>query len=90
MKFEWDSVKNAGNIEKHGICFEDAAVVFLDMNAVIIPDNRFDYQEERFIITGAITGRVHVVAYCERANDVIRIISARKANRREQKRYANS
>lgn len=90
MEFEWDSVKNATNIKKHGISFEDAVNVFLDIHAHIVPDDRFDYQEDRFIITGEIVGRVHVVAYCERENDVIRIISARKANRREQKRYANS
>ncbi|NRA88228.1 MAG: BrnT family toxin [Rhizobiales bacterium] len=90
MEFEWDSLKDQGNIKKHGISFDDAMQVFNDIHAIIIPDDRFDYQEDRFIITGEIMGRIHVVAYCERENNITRIISARKATRREVKRYANS
>lgn len=89
MNYEWDSHKNQSNVEKHGISFENATLVFLDLNARIITDTRFDYQEERFIILGEIVNRVHVVAYCERGNGVIRVISARKANKREQRIYAN-
>lgn len=88
MQFEWDSDKANLNAEKHGIRFELAALVFLDEDRLTAVDDRFDYGEERFITMGHIENRLHVVVYVE-TEDIIRIISARKANRREQERYAN-
>ncbi|MFV1563936.1 MULTISPECIES: BrnT family toxin [unclassified Phaeobacter] len=89
MQFEWDSDKAALNARKHGISFELAALVFLDDDRLIALDDRFDYGEERMITMGHIENRLHVVVYTE-TEDTIRIISARKANKREQERYANS
>ncbi len=90
MKFEWDSEKNAENIKERGLSFSTATAVFTDSQRLTWQDTRKDYPEERFITIGKIDSRVHVVAFCERHGDTIRIISARKANRREQKRYAES
>ena len=88
MKFDWDDDKAAINLIRHNITFEMAALVFLDESRLIAHDNRFDYGEERMITMGHIDNRLHVIVYTER-EDVIRIISARKANKREQERYGN-
>jgi len=89
MHFEWDSDKAALNAEKHGIRFESAVLVFLDSARLIAVDDRFDYGEERLITMGHIERRLHVVVYTVTGAS-IRIISARKANKREQDRYADS
>ena len=88
MQFEWDSDKAAANISRHGVSFELAMLVFLDNGRLIKLDERFDYGEERIITMGHVNNRLHVVVYTQ-TNDTIRIISARKANKRERKRYAN-
>ena len=88
MKFDWDDDKAAINISKHNIAFDLAALVFLDENRLTACDNRFGYGEERMITMGQIDNRLHVIVYTEREG-VIRIISARKANKREQERYGN-
>ena len=88
MQFEWDSDKAAANVSRHGVSFELAMLVFLDNGRLIKLDERFDYGEERIITMGHVNNRLHVVVYTQ-TNDTIRIISARKANRRELKRYAN-
>ena len=85
MDFEWDPAKNEANIEKHGIDFADAVTVFDDLNAVTIDDP--DYDEQRFItIAMDAFGRILVVTYTWRG-DIIRLISARKATKRECKQY---
>lgn len=89
MEFEWDTAKEAENLKIGRLSFEKAALIFLDPHRLTIQDTRTDYGEERFITLGEIESRVHVVVYCERRGNIIRIISARKANRREQKRYEN-
>ena len=90
MKFEWDHAKAEKNREKHGIRFEVAAKVFLDPERVTVPDRRFDYGEERFITLGRIDDRLYVVVFAEKAmTATIRIISARKANARERRRYGD-
>ncbi len=89
MKFEWDAKKAQTNLEKHGIDFEFATAIFLDPDRVVFEDDRFDYQENRFITFGTIAGRQHVVVYTEKKT-VTRIISARKANKRERKYHENS
>lgn len=88
MQFEWDSDKAAANVSRHGVSFELAMLVFLDNGRLIKLDERFDYGEERIITMGHVNNRLHVVVYTQ-TNDTIRIISARKANKRERKRYAN-
>ena len=85
MSFEWDPNKAITNIEKHGIDFADAVTVFDDLNAVTIDDP--DYDEQRFItIAMDAFGRILAVAYTWRG-DIIRLISARKAKKRERKQY---
>lgn len=86
MKFEWDENKNQANIQKHGLDFEMAKVLF-ENDLLVIPDLRNDYNEPRFIGYGKIDGRLVVVVFTERLPDIIRIISFRKANDREQKIY---
>jgi hypothetical protein len=85
MTYQWDTDKAAANLRKHGIDFADAISVFSDDLAITIPDERFD--EERFITIGIDAfSRVLVVVYTWRSNE-IRLISARKATRRERKQY---
>jgi uncharacterized protein len=85
MSYQWDRNKAATNFNKHGIDFADAVAVFSDDLALTVNDERFD--EERFITIGVdIFGRVLVVVYTLRAND-IRLILARKATRPERTQY---
>jgi uncharacterized DUF497 family protein len=86
MTYEWNTAKGAVNIRKHGVAFADAIGVFDDENALVIEDN--DHEEERFIIIGmGFTLSVLLVIYTYRHNDIIRIISARKATHNERKSY---
>ncbi len=85
MEFEWDENKRQINIEKHGIDFVDALRIF-DYDTVILEDNRFNYGEQRWIALGLLNGRIIVVVYTE-INEIIRIISARKGTKNEQKIY---
>ena len=89
LAFDWNKEKSALNQRKHGISFEEAQTVFLDENALIIHDPDHSDDEDRFILLGlSIKLRVLVVCHCYRqSNDVIRIISARKASGKEQKQY---
>ena len=89
VRFEWDELKNQINIRKHGIDFRDAVDVF-DHPVLTAIDQREDYGEERWIALGWMAAIVGVVVYVERNADVIRIISARKATKREVKRYKYS
>ncbi len=86
MLFEWDDRKAARNFVKHGVPFEYAARVFLDPHRLESRDTRRDYGEERYIALGRIEARLFAVAYTPRGT-VIRLISARKANDREQGKY---
>jgi len=86
MEFEWDEGKAARNLAKHGVPFPYAARVFLDPHRSDGEDSRRDYSEERRLTLGVIEGRVFAVAYVWREK-VVRLISARKANEREQKKY---
>ena len=83
--FIWDEKKNAANKAKHGIEF-DSVYEFSWKNAAFLPDNRKDYGEERQRGLGLIDGRLHVVVYVVR-NEDIRIISLRRANKREERLY---
>lgn len=84
--FEWDEVKAEDNYAKHGVAFELATRVFEDPFAIEFLDDRGDYGEERFVIIGLVDAQVLYVAYTER-DDAIRIISARRATKHEQKAY---
>jgi len=86
MEFEFDAEKQVENLRKHGIDLRDAAYIFLDVHRLDAADSRKDYGEERRLAIGCVEDRIWVVVYTRRA-DAIRLISARKANEREQKRY---
>jgi hypothetical protein len=87
--FEWDSVKAAANLRKHKVSFEDAQTVFSDERARLIDDPDHPEDEERFLLLGLSSSlRLLVVAHCYRSTDnVIRIISARKATADEARHY---
>ena len=85
MKYEWDEAKNRKNIAKHGLSLEDAEQVFAGP-CVTFEDDRFDYGEERLITLGLLAGQPVIIAHSQR-DEGTRIISIRKANRREQKIY---
>ena len=87
--FEWDDKKNASNKRKHGVSFEDAQTVFFDENAIEFDDPDHSIQEKRFILLGLSQSlKVLVVCHCYRSEESeIRIISARKATKKEQGVY---
>lgn len=89
MRLTWDKRKNSGNRKKHGVSFEEAETVFYDENARLIHDPDHSIDEDRFILLGlSVRLRVLVVCHCYRQGDaMIRISSARKATKKEQKRY---
>jgi uncharacterized DUF497 family protein len=86
LKFEWDEPKNRANLRKHGFDLCDAVPMF-DGPMLAQADTREDYGEERWIGIGVTHGRVAVVAFAERNEGCIRIISLRKANRHECKLF---
>ena len=86
MEFEWDPVKASANVEKHGVDFDTAAEIFDDPDLFVVIDSR-TYGERRYQAIGASRGVIVFVAYAMRDN-VCRIISARRASRRERAAYA--
>jgi uncharacterized protein len=89
LKFEWDTAKAVSNKKKHKITFDEAKTVFFDENAIVIHDPEHSEDEERFVILGISTvAHILVVCHCFRQKDsVIRIISARKATKKESMQY---
>lgn len=87
FEFEWDAAKAATNIAKHGVSFEEAVAVFADPRRRTFVDDRSDYGERRSMTVGRIRGREYSVVHTQR-DGAIRIISARKANPRERRYYA--
>jgi uncharacterized DUF497 family protein len=91
MVFEWDPEKAAANLAKHGVSFGEAATIFADANALDGPDLRHSADEARFLRLGrSALGNVVIVAYTFRSSrngETIRIISARKASRKERAAY---
>lgn len=89
LAFDWDDGKDISNQKKHGISFEEAETVFLDEDALLIHDPDHSGEEDRFVLLGlSAKFRMLVVNHCYRKNDeVIRVISARKATRMERKQY---
>ena len=91
MRFAWDEAKARDNLGKHGVSFEEAATVFADENARLKHDPEHSQSEDRFILLGySVNMRMLVVCHVYRENDeVIRLISARKATRNEQRQYGS-
>jgi len=89
LRIEWDPRKAAGNLEKHGVSFTEAASAFSDEQGRLIPDPDHSADEDRFVLLGMSRAlRVLVVCHCYRGpSSVIRIISARRANRLERAQY---
>jgi hypothetical protein len=89
LSFEWDGRKAAANLRKHKVSFEDAQTVFSDERALLIDDPDHSEDEERFVLLGLSHSlRLLVVVHCYRAEgNVIRIISARKADADERSLY---
>ena len=86
MLFEWDERKSEATREKRGFGFEEVTPVFLDPDYCSFVDDRENYGEKRWTVFGLIENRLFAVTYTLRG-ETIRIISARKANARERKRY---
>ncbi|MGH8654826.1 MAG: BrnT family toxin [Gammaproteobacteria bacterium] len=85
MIFKWDEAKRLANIRKHGIDFVECESIF-DNFTVTVEDDRFDYGEQRFVTFGLLEGRVVSVVHTE-TPEAIRIVSIRKASKREQALY---
>ncbi len=87
MEFEWDQNKAIANLQKHRVSFSEAATVFRDPLSITFPDPDHSIYESRFITIGLSTGgKVIILSHTDRG-DNIRIISARKATRKEQRFY---
>ena len=86
VKFEWDDEKNRINIRKHRIDFADVPPMF-DGPMVVSLDTRRNYGEERMIGIGLLRNGAVVVVFVEKRNDIIRLISARKAERHEIEKF---
>ena len=89
LVFEWDPQKARSNLARHGVSFDEAQSIFLDENAIRYFDPDHSPDEDRFLMLGiSFKLRVLVVCHCYRVDDfMIRIISARKANRKETANY---
>lgn len=88
IRFEWDEKKNKKNRDKHGVWFEEAQQSFDDPEGIRYYDSVHSADEDRFILIGRNTfGRLLVIVFCERKHGIIRIISSRKATKKELKIY---
>lgn len=89
IAFEWELAKDRANQRKHGVAFDEAQTVFFDDHALLLDDPDHSEAEDRFVILGLSSRlRVLLVCHCYRAKDnVIRIISARRADRHERHDY---
>ena len=89
IEFEWDARKDAANQRKHGVSFQEASAAFSDEHGLLMEDPEHSDEEDRFVLLGMSHRlRLLVVCHCFRKSDeVIRIISARKADRPERQAY---
>ena len=89
IRFDWDEGKNRLNQNKHGVSFEEAQTVFFDESAIEFPDPDHSEEEDRFLLLGrSFLLRVLLVCHCYRESEsVIRVISVRKATRKEKEMY---
>lgn len=88
MDLEWDETKRQWTLETRGMDFADVAFFEFD-TAHTVADNRTDYGEVRHVSTGYLHGRLCVLCWTKREPQVVRVISLRKANDREQNKYAD-
>ncbi|KAA9130524.1 BrnT family toxin [Marinihelvus fidelis] len=86
VKFEWDQAKQRTNFRKHGVDFRDCVSILDDPRSITLIDNRFPYNEYRFKTFGRLHNQLIVIAFAD-CDDTVRIISARKAHKHEQKEY---
>lgn len=86
MKFEWDENKRRTNLQKHHLDFRDAPLVFND-DAFVIEDPHDDYGETRYLLQGLLQQQVIIISFAVRNDEIIRIISMRKASKQEQVSY---
>ncbi len=89
MEFEWDENKNTACFERRGFDFAYAVRLFLDSQRIVSQDRRRDYGEDRYRLLGTVDGRAYVVVNTVRGS-AIRIISARRANRKEVTDYEHN
>ncbi len=91
LRFTWDPGKAQANEQKHGVSFEEATTVFVDEEALLIEDPEHSIDEDRFLLLGLSSQiRLLTVCHCVRENEsLVRLISARKATKREQKHYVS-
>lgn len=89
LRFNWDESKNRANKRKHGISFEEARTAFYDAKAAVYYDPDHSDEEDRFLLLGMSASlRILVVCHCYReSEETVRIISARRADRREEENY---
>jgi len=89
IRFEWDPAKSAANQKKHRVSFDEASTAFLDENGLRIEDPDHSEDEDRFVLLGLSSSlRLLLVCHCYRAKGgIIRIISARRADRQEKQEY---
>ncbi len=89
LYFDWSEAKNKANVRKHGVSFEEAKSVFFDEYALLIADPDHSENEDRFVLLGLSAKlRLLLVCHCFEANDgLVRVISCRKANRKEMSLY---
>ncbi len=92
ISFQWDPKKAEANWRKHKVSFEQARDAFKDLQALDVPDDKDDYGEDRSNLTGMVEGRLLVITYTHQTDanngdEIIRIISARKAERSEARKY---
>jgi hypothetical protein len=91
LRFQWNERKAMDNRRKHGVSFEEAQTVFFDDNALLRPDEDHSANEDRFVLPGLSARlRTLIVCHCYRqGNQIIRLISARRANASERRQYAD-
>ena len=91
IEFEWDQKKAKSNEKKHGVSFSEASTIFGDPLELTVEDPEHSSGEYRFLSIGrSISGNMLVVSYTEREQNLIRIISARKATKKELKHYGQN
>ncbi len=87
MDFEWDEEKRADNMAKHRVDFTDVLPAFEDEYCIVKEDTRYSYIERRYNVVGKVGGDIVNVTFTYRGADIVRIISARPAHRKERKEY---
>jgi len=88
MRFEWDRAKNEANQAKHGLSFEEASELFRSgVDYLEVYDEEHSGEEDRFIAVGPIERGLIIVAYTERDDEVLRLLSARMATKKERERF---